>query len=174
MKKIACLAAALSIPIIFLSATNVKAEDSSSGLIGTCVPLTKEKGPWACSVPYQAVNCRTGNVHQLDADWKTIKDGEDAKILLKSKYKSIGGPIPFSQWLACQGFQVEMFSPELKGFTKDETRSLVINFEYQNAPSPPFPLPWTVWLLRVPSSGFSIFIDSNGEVDKIQYNNTFE
>ncbi len=152
---------------------SANAQDADSRITGSCTPRTQDQGPWDCKINKLIRNdCLGIKSNAYDEVWRLVRNSDEAAILLKSMYLNLGGPVKFSQWLGCQGFDyVQMFSPQADSsnaptmFNRGVTVHFGISYSREN---PPFPIFWLTYFLTT-GGDFEIDIDKFGQIKNIQY-----
>jgi hypothetical protein len=125
-------------------ATPLHGEETEPDLHGDCVPLDNPDREWECQIrpgfQILKVKCKSGHQTGLDPAWREASNEKEAAAFFAQQYVAKKNLHAFSQWLACQGFDVSIGQapPGLKlspGPTSLEAR-------YRSSELAPFPVSW--------------------------------
>ena len=102
------------------------AQDSTWVLAGACIPHSRDQGPWDCKAEHLLQpKCLDREKTGYDAAWKLVRNNDEAAIFLKAVYSYYNNSSKFAQWLACQGFYIDLTSIGAGGFHQDSDYRLV-------------------------------------------------
>ena len=132
--------------------------------IGACTPRDIDAGPWSCRTKDIESKCQERTVSGYDEIWKLTRNEEDAKLLLGSMYSTLNDAQKFSQWLACQGFDLNSSGVAANFIRENPNVTMWITASYPIRKSAvPFPLPWFPYLLSY-SGDLFVGLDAYGKI----------
>ena len=173
MKKILQLMSILFLGVFLLPTQQSQAQDADPRISGTCTPHTQDQGPWDCKINRSIkVQCQADKSKSYDEVWRSVRNADEASEILKMMYLKLGGPVKFSQWLGCQGFeQVQMFSPAVE-FPGMSVGNISIHIGIAYSPNEAkFPAPlWARFFAH--GANFEIDIDNFGQIKNIRHGYT--
>jgi len=159
----------------FGSVPSANAQEADPRITGSCTPRTQDQGPWDCKVnKWIEAQCQTNKSTGYDDVWKPVRNADEASELLKTMYLKLGGPIKFSQWLACQGFSpINFFSPQVQ-FPSSRDSGISVHMQITYSPQKsPFSATWSAYFFAN-QADFLIDIDNFGQIKKIEQSYSYE
>jgi hypothetical protein len=106
------LVAACAGPLLCAGHSIAGSQDAVPTLRGACSPVVPGGTEWDCAIVpgghLEDIKCNSGPPGGLEAGWQKNRDVHEAVRMFQQQYETMDNLNKFVQWLACQGFRVNI------------------------------------------------------------------
>lgn len=135
-----------------------------------CAPRLQSEGKWKCRLNTVRAECPTGRTVALSEIWKIADGAEQAKVLIRAKYREFQNLRIFAEWFACQGLHFSSSYRPLNERSILPTISHIIYIGYTLEKGNIFNETWREFsILPAYGANFKIYLDDFGQIEKLEY-----